>query len=309
VTAFLKRNRSTYLAVLVAGLGYLVLRYWALGVLNEPGPADGPSTFGRLHTASYLFWRYAAMLVAPTVGMGPLHPFDPAAFEVADAPAIATIASAVAALGVSVWCALRRRSPLACAVLAFAAGILPVLRLVSAPYENELYCSRYLMTSLAIVCAMLPLLVGQPLARVQRIRPLAPALLALLLTWVATSALTIRATLPLWSNSISLWRWALTVDPMSAKAANALLIAYADRGLTDEARALADEVIARRIKCFNCMITMVEVNLRDGDLVRAAASVTLAAAAGDDPAINPSMRQRLATLIAALNEQVRKGPR
>lgn len=304
---FLRENASKYATVLIAGLIYLALRHWALGLLNLPAEADGPSLFGRINTACFLILRYALVLLAPTVGMGPLHPFDPSNFEQADWRSLATITLVIGVLAASAWKAFSRRSIVSCTLLAFALALLPVTRLIPSSYENELYATRYLMMALAIVCAMLPALLARIPAASIHAKAVRPALIAIAITWVAMSAVTIRSTLPLWANSVSLWQWALSVDPMSARAANALLIAYADRGLTQEARALSSQVAERRIKCFNCMLTMVEINLRERDMAGANAAINEAASAADDPAANDHMRSRFNELTAIIRQMERQG--
>jgi hypothetical protein len=82
-----------------------------------------------------------------------------------------------------------------------------------------------------------------------------------------------------------------------------LLIAYADRGLSNEAQTLAGDIVARRITCFNCMLTMVEVDLRDRDFAGARAALLLAKDAADDPAINADMRLRFAKLSAIVKDR------
>lgn len=266
---FFSRNAITYLAVVVAGIAYLAFRHWALGADTLPDTDSEASPFGRLQTSCFIYARYWLMTFVPTFGMNPLHPFNYLDFEFVTPRSLVIVTSTIGVVLTSLWFAFRRGTALACIVLAMTAALLPVMHILPADFDLELFHERYLMTGLAIVCSMLPLLrphapgamLGSSLLRV------GGAVLAV--AWTASSILAVRTTIPMWRDSVSLWEWGYSANPDYPYAANALLGAYLDQGRVEQARQLGSRILDNRMDCPNCMLNISIMALMEGDPVRA----------------------------------------
>ena len=268
VRDFVTCNASTWIAVLLAGLVYLAFRQWALG--NAMPPADESlSWLARLQLAAFTYLRYWGLILVPSIGMGPIHPYPIEPFLQVTLVSLVPVALA---MGVIVWAlvaAYRRGSGLACLVLAVTASLVPVIRLLPTGFDPNLFHYRYLTCALAALCAMLPLLRPPSIVHGSGSLRLSFGLLAA--AWVLSSAVAIRATLPLWASEISLWYWALQRNPESSLAASQLLGALLEAERWQEARALADRVIVEHPGCTNCLINSALLALIEGNEGRAKA--------------------------------------
>lgn len=267
------RNAVVLAAVFVAGLGYLMFRHWAMGTSALP-LADGTIPWlARMQLVSSAYLRYWSLVFAPTVGMAPIHPFSIESFEQATMALLAIDAAALGLVSWALFAAYRRASVTAYIVLALTAALLPVLRILPTVFDSNLIHYRYLTCGLAIACAMLPLLRFPRAWGEHRLHRVAAVVLAA--AWVASSATTIRATLPLWSSEVSLWYWALQRHPESELAASQLLGAYLDAGRYAEARRLADRILAEHPHCTNCLINSAFLAIGENNLERAAREVSM----------------------------------
>lgn len=253
LATFASRNWRTFAAMLVAGLGYLVVRYWALGHLIGQY-ANGPSSrFGRLQEACFIYLQYWRMLFLPMSGMGPVHPVDVHRFDPISLYSLLTDTVALSLVAVGLYFAVKRASAFGCIVVAMTAALIPVLHITSVAFDSSLYHERYVMTGLAVACGMLPLIQWPPLDHHLQ-RPLGWAIGAICATWFLFATIAIRTTIPLWSNSINLWRWALIVSPKSLDADNNLLSAYIMSKDYDAAQRLVDKLQSQHVQCTPCML-------------------------------------------------------
>lgn len=269
--AFLRRNGPTFAALLAVGLGYLAFRHWALGQIINPVSNAALTPFGRMQEACFLCLRYWRMLIAPMPGMSPVHPVDVAQFNEISATSLLTDAAVIGAVGAALYFALMRGSAVGAIVLAMTASLLPVLRIIPTDFDDSLYHERYVMTGLAVACAMLPLI--RVRIRAESAQPLRLLLGAAVCLWLAMSVVAVRATLPQWSDNVALWQWALTVNPDAVSVKDDLLAAYIDNGRIREADALVDQLMTSRVACANCMLNAAILALNENNPDRAEAAL------------------------------------
>lgn len=262
--SFLHRHWKTFAALLVAGLAYLAFRRWALGQLVPSISNDAPSAFGRYQEVCFLYLHYWRTLFIPMPGMNPIHFVDTSLFGSATPKSVLTDILATTIVLSSLYLGIARRSALACIVLAVTAAMLPVLHVVPTAFDASLYHERYVLTGLAIGCAMLPL-VRVRLTADQRTWHFASRAAAFLgVIWLAASTLSIRTTVPLWSSNIGLWEWALTLNPKSLDTMNNLLSAYISKKDYGSADALLEKIKASGVPCTICALNAANMALERG---------------------------------------------
>jgi protein O-mannosyl-transferase len=271
VHQLLSRNWTTYIAIFVAGIAYLIFRHWALGTVVNPFSATTSPAFTRLQEICFLYLHYWRMLAWPMSGMSPIHPIDIARFNTASLSSVLTDLAAIGVLLTGSILALKRQPALGCMVLAVTAALLPVLHIASLDFDPSLYHERYAMIALAIVCVMLPRLPWRLPNNDSLRRLTSPLLGVVLLFWLSFAVINIRVTLPLWANNLTLWRWALVEYPQSADAMNYLLAAYLQAGDLTHARQLADRVQSEHADCADCMLNAAFLAISEGDSAHAAA--------------------------------------
>jgi protein O-mannosyl-transferase len=271
VRQLLLRNGVTYIAIVVAGIAYLIFRHWALGTVVNPFPATPIPAFARLQEICFLYLHYWRMLVWPMYGMSPIHPIDTSRFNAVNLSNVLTDLATIGILLVGSILALKRRSALGCMVLAVTFALLPVLRVASVDFDPSLYHERYAMIALAIVCIMLPQLPWHLPENGSFRRLIAPLLSMALLFWLSFAVINIRVTLPLWANDLALWRWALVEYPQSTDAMNNLLSAYVQVGDRTRAHELSDRLQSEHANCADCLLNAAFVAISENDSARAAA--------------------------------------
>lgn len=263
-----RRQWRVYLGLLLAGLAYLVARHFALGYFVKPIAPEALFTFARLQQVCYTYLAYWRIGLAPMIDGGPLHVVDVRAFANVTGTSIATDLAALATLALGMVLA-RRRHCLGYLILAYSAALLAVLHIVPVAFVESAYHERYAMLALAVACAWLP--------RVARDVACLPACTRLLRTlagvvavaWLAMAVGSIRVTIPLWSDELRLWQWALSQDPNSIIARDHLLSEYIRRDARKQARALADALLTQKVDCPNCLLNIAFLACADDDLARA----------------------------------------
>lgn len=268
LTALVRKNALTYVGVFAAGIAYLALRHWALGSLVLQGNQDASPAFARLQETSYLYLRYWQMIFWPNNGMSPVHPVPLRQFLVVNAQSLLEVAVTLGIVLVGVVCALKR-FVIGSVVLIVTFSLLPVLHIVAANLDTSLYHERYAMTGLAMVCALSPLVLRQlpNLKNIARVISLAAS--AAILFWLLLSIMSIRVTLPLWSNEASLWQWALHDHPDDAVANAELISVYSGAGDGARAWPLIDNVVAKNLQCTYCMLNAAVLAINEHDAQRA----------------------------------------
>lgn len=274
IKAIWDRQKFVYLALLLAGAAYLLVRYEALGFLLAPSGNESLWSFARLQKACYTYLAYWRLCLWPMQGLGPLHVVDMQRFSSISAAALAVDAGAILiALAGCYW--FVRRKPIGNLMMSFGAGLIAVLNIVPVAFVESIYHERYLMTALAVACAWLPcsMLAIRPPRSGPFKRTIDVAGLVVVPVWLGLALLNIHLTLPLWADEMSLWQWALRQDPQSVIAKEHLMTEYMARSDYVRARAIADELVAAKAQCPYCMLNAAYLALDDGDLPRAATAL------------------------------------
>lgn len=268
VRVLLVRNWVTYAAILMAGFGYLALRYWALGAFIPSNGSQPPPLWAGFQQASFLFLRYWRMFFWPTIGMGPMHPVSTDQFLSFDASHVLQDIGAACLFTFGAWSFLRRRY-VGGLILCVTFALFPVLHIVGATFDASLYHERYAMTGLALMSAWLPgTLLEIPSLRelTRRALLVGPLILAV---WLIMAITTIRITVPLWSNEVKLWQWALKENPGYVGAKDLLISAYVEQGSYAPAWRLIEEVTQSGERCVNCTLNAAILSIKADDPQRA----------------------------------------
>jgi len=264
-----RRQWPVYLCVLVAGLAYLALRHWAIGSVAAPLAGDGLTWLARFQKAALAYVEYWKLLIWPMAGLSPIHPIDEALFFRVSIGTLAVDATA-AAIAFGGCYAFFRRWPVGLFILAVSAALLPVLHIIPIGFNESLYHERYAMTAIAVGCSLLPATLVPAISAHPRGLLIASAACAL---WLILAIANIRITLPLWSDELLLWQWAVRDYPDSLVAQQHLLAKYVERHDREHASALADKLIATDKPCPVCMLEIAYFSLGEGDVTRASIAI------------------------------------
>ncbi|GFZ93946.1 tetratricopeptide repeat protein [Dyella caseinilytica] len=264
----LKRHAATYLAVLLTGIAYLAFRHLALGrLIPNAGGAMLP-LWARLQESSFIYLHYWRMFLWPTLHMGPIHPADIDQFLKINIGSLLrdTLAFGIVATGIALTI---HRKYMGALILCVTLALFPVLHIIAANFDINLYHERYALTALAIACAWLPLVLSElpTPASMQRILP--PMAYISLTIWLVLAVMNIRVTIPLWSTQVNLWQWALQENPDSVDAKDELIAGYLDAGDDADAWRLINDLIASNTPCLNCFLNAATLSLREHNPERA----------------------------------------
>ena len=260
-----QRQRVVYAALLAAGIIYLALRYRVMGHLLQISSGAAPSIMERMQTACSLLMIYWRVLFWPMIDQGPLHDIDVA--KLASFGSIAALQDlAVAIVLVCAMVLLRRFRLVGALVLAPTIALLPVLHIIPVDFDSSPYHERYATAATALAAALLPAAWADLRLSPARARMAAVAGVTILLLWIAGSVLSIRTTLPLWSDETKLWLWSSQTHPDSVLAKNHLLAAYLAKDDRADARPIAAQLLTGRLPCPVCMVNVARLALSDGDI-------------------------------------------
>lgn len=270
--AQLHRQWPVYVCILVAGLAYLALRYWALGFLVNGAGRTPAFSLAHWQTVAYTYLAYWRMLVWPMQGLGPVHIIDTRVFASLSVKSLAIDCAAVIIAFGGAYLALQRR-PIGILAAAFTLALLPVLHIVPIDFDASLYHERYAMTAIAMACALLPLVIVTLPRPVLKGRTAHVVAVAFATIWLGAAVANIRVTLPLWTDEAKLWLWVLRENPGSISAMNHLLTTYIERNDRPQAREIGDLLLKQKPPCPMCMINIANLAFADGDVARAAAAL------------------------------------
>ena len=273
IRVLVSRNWLVYIEMFFAGLVYLAFRHWAIGKIVNPFAGSSSSVFGRVQEVCFIYLHYWKTLLWPMSGMSPIHRVDLQLFNMVSMSSMLVDTAAIGIVAAGLFLALRRSSAAGCMILAVTAALLPVLHIASVNFDSSLYHERYAMTALAAICAMLPLLQQRvPIIsnRTQRAFMLSATVIFF---WLAFAVINIRITLPLWSNNVNLWSWALAENPDSIEAEDSLLSAYVDSKDYADAHKLIDRLLAEHAQCTNCMLNAAILAVAENDPARASTAL------------------------------------
>jgi tetratricopeptide (TPR) repeat protein len=263
--AMLSRQWQVYAAVLAAGVVYLCLRIWSIGFLINPDTKATWSFLPQLQMASYTYLAYWKLIVWPMSGLAPMYEVNATTFASMSPELLAINVGAIAIATLGLW-QLARRAALGAIVASATAALLPVLHIFPQEFAGSLYHCRYAMTAIASVCALLPLLLHSAKLR-ERSALFTRSLTLVGGTWLVFAAINTQACIPLWSDEVKLWQWALLTNPGASKAEESLLAAYIRAGDLSRAEPLADAIMQGGTRSFGGMldVTALRITQRDAE--------------------------------------------
>lgn len=267
---FLQRNLDALVSIAMAFAAYLVFRYFGLGHLLQQVPVYGGdlSLLGSIQKVSWTYLSYLKLILYPWIGLSPIHSFDPISFQTIRPALILSFVALSALLLWSLIAMYMRASAAACLILVVSSALLPVLNILPTGFALSLYHERYAINALAFSSVLLPLL-PWPTVNILSTSVKRLLLWASALVWIASSVLVIRATLPLWLDDESLWRWAIEANPTSEIAQYNFVAALLRNNRLAEANVRADQYAATDKACVRCDIEIARVELSRGDTKRA----------------------------------------
>jgi tetratricopeptide (TPR) repeat protein len=267
----LSRQQPVYLSLLTAGIAYLCVRYWGLGsVLN--GNHAAWLSGAHLQTICFIYLAYWKLLIWPMTGLSPLH-IVPAQQFTEFGPMSCAIDAAALLIAAAGLFLLYKRKPLGGLITAVTAALLPVLHIIPAAIDESIYHERYAMVAITMACILLPLVIAGPILQHRRKGLIIGCGAAVCVAWLALSVINITVTLPLWSDEVRLWKWALRQNPRSIFAEDALLSTYIERGDVAHAQPLADTLMQDGHACAKCMLNVAFLAIAQHDQERTAAAL------------------------------------
>lgn len=269
LVALLRRNGLAYAGMFLAGLTYIALRHATLGQIDYPRATALTTPFAHLQEVCYIYLAYWKIMIWPMAGMGPIHVIDVAGFQHASLGSLTIDLIALSVIIGGIYLSVRRHSVLGFIVVLATAAMLPALHIIPVAFERSIYHERYAMNAIALACVLLPALKwpSNRIAVSSAFRLLSPAVLVL---WLACGVIGIRIIQPKWSNDISLWQWALDLNPLSTQAKDGLLLAYIQAGNDALTFKFGDKLISDASPCTSCALRFAKFALDRGDTDRAA---------------------------------------
>ncbi len=223
---------GVYLALLLAGVLYLLLREWSLGYLYQsviiPSTVELPGILQKVLLSAEALVRYVFVAVAPYATVNVVHPHR---LPVPLTDVLAWI-SVVASAGFGVLLAVLlkgRYSRVGWMWVAFLASLLPVLHIVPLSIGNNIIQDRYLTFPLTLFYITAATTVAAFWPRDEeatRIRGKLRMGIAALLLLIAGNLITVRQAIPFWRDDLSLWVSASYRSPDSVIAHVNLSAAY-----------------------------------------------------------------------------------
>lgn len=248
------QNWPTYVAIVLAGIAYLAFRHWALGSVFESRTVARLTAMGRIQEVCFLYLKNWQMLLWPMAGMSPIHPMSITSFNTISSESVLLDIAALLLAGFGVRQLLRSQPGFGTLVMAATLAFLPVLHIIPSDFDSSLYHERYVMTALAAICVLLPVLSPFSGFVDARSKLVKRTLIAFGSVWLLASMVNIRVTLPLWADNLKLWQWALAQYPESTDAKDNLLSAFIRAGDKHSAHSLIDQLLKDDRVCPNCML-------------------------------------------------------
>ncbi len=222
-------NWPVYLAVLIAGLGYLGIRYAALKyllVLNSQAvlPVGDLLQHGLLFLKSLAV--YGILVLWPFTSLNPIH-YSSLPVPAADPSAwLALVLDVLLVVGMVML--IRRRPRSGWLALGGLLALLPVLNL--APLElggGAFAAERFLLFPMVFfILAAVNLAAEFQWSALSFQRLVLPVSLL----WLVASVAAVQLTLPNWQDNMSLWTWAMRLASHSATPPTNLALEYNNRG-------------------------------------------------------------------------------
>jgi tetratricopeptide (TPR) repeat protein len=216
------RDLRVYVAVLAAGVIYLVARYSVLGYLYQPRTGHGVPTGDALQHVLLVarsLAEYVLLVVWPFTTLAPVH-YSPLPIPL---DALAGWLALAASLGILIglgWL-LRKTPKLGALPVAGVLALAPVVNLIPLQLAGGTFIAeRFLTFPLSLMALGAGALLAGSRGRIPR---------AALLLWLVPCVVTVERTLPHWRDNLSLWNWAALRSPRSSMPHSSLAQVYLNR--------------------------------------------------------------------------------
>lgn len=258
------------LGLALGGLVYWLLRrHFMGGTLPSLGETVSQLDWNQWERIALTYLHYWQVISGVATQLSPIHPLDsytfgtsPWLWGVRCACALLIASSAVLLLG-------RHLPATGTAVAAATVSLIPVLGLLPFNFDDSLYHERYAVGAIAWLAILIPRIAAEWIRLLGSARYVKAISAALLACWLVIGALNIRVTIPLWSNNLLLWEWAMKHYPEDEFALSNVISAYAAYGLDQDALDLADKATLKKINCTLCYVTSAMISLKANHLAAA----------------------------------------
>jgi hypothetical protein len=278
--AIIRRQGPIYSAVLIAGIGYLIFRDWALVHFLQPIINIPFLSWQRFQIVCFTYLVYWRMIIWPFVGLSPIHIVPTARFAIATPVSLGLDMAAVAVGLTGLWLAWRRQR-LGIIIVAVTAALFSALHVIPIEFDESLFHERYTMPAIAVVCVLLPgmFAVGDISVTANRPRLMFPGLIGLITLWLLLATLNIRITLPLWFNDMSMWQWAARENPDTVFVQDHVLEQYIDTNDLVHATSVANFLMSKGQSCPSCMLDVASLAIVENNVALGAEAMKKADAA------------------------------
>lgn len=236
--ALSRREIKTYVALLISGATYLLLRHWVLKDADLVA-FDPISPTEQLSRVTVALSGYTQLTFLPFIGSSPHHPWSWAENSTLATYWPAHLASG--ALVAIVATLVIRRTIAGWWLLAWLIAYIPVLHLIPLPIGQNLIHQRFMYLPTAALLVLSPYaLLPIRLTSLARKTAIGLTLLAVLVSIPIDRSLT-----RVWRSDIALWSWAVQASPESAEARESLIFAYLGQGMFQEAEEQFAEIVEK----------------------------------------------------------------
>lgn len=237
-----REHYLVYLAYVIAGLLYLVLRVQSIPAVLDAGMIAAPQDVtGRFLLIGKTLARYFELALWPFSRISPIHYLaqDPLPTDIEAWVGWALVAATIFA----VWLSKARARMLALYIACFWIALLPVSQLARLSIGDSFAAERFLQFPMVFVALMAAHGAAIAVAAGRRAVWLAAAVSAL---WLFMAVLAQLLVVPAWRSEDTLWSYAYSRAPQSRVTTANLLSCLIDRGEWDRARAFAETLRERQ---------------------------------------------------------------
>ncbi|WP_196138481.1 tetratricopeptide repeat protein [Aliikangiella sp. G2MR2-5] len=233
---------AVYSAIFISGLVYLSIRQFALGYIYLPSSnTANHDLINSIMLSAKSLGLYLQILIIPFTNLSPIHAESlPISNE--DPLAIFVIALLVLVLILSFF--FKNVKSLGLLLSLFILSLFPVLHFISMTIGENIVQGRFLVFPLAwIILATIFLLAKNDETLLKSIkRPINAMVLLILLV----NILNTKVTIPLWTNNLALWSWAVSAKPNSSEANANLAASLSNYKKYDEALKYIDKALDKK---------------------------------------------------------------
>jgi len=243
LTQFICDNWTVYLAVLIAGLTVIGIRYASLGYILVVGTSS-PQVGGTLLQHILLILKslavYVILCIWPFTNLTPIH-YSVLPIPLGDVSAWLSVGLDILLVVGLVIFVRRYRRP-GWLMVAGIITLLPVLNIYPIELGGGAFAAeRYLVFPMTLITLAAINLVGD-IIPAMTFKPLSITG-SLVSVWLIASLVTIQLSLPYWRDGLSLWTWGARRAPASTTPFINLSLEYSNRGQYQIALSFAQKAI------------------------------------------------------------------